>query len=85
MLGLYIANYCITNNLYRKDNQFHDFDRAFLRTLNTKFPNLMVDNGYCFLDEDGGKTGMIRFYVGDCNPKWTFEMTSDGDIEWDLG
>ena len=46
------------------------------------FPNLDVDGGYCFLDDNGGKTGLIRFYSGDSNPKWSFEMKADGDIKW---
>ena len=25
---------------------------------------------------------LIRFYSGDANPKWGFEMKADGEIEW---
>ena len=78
----YVANYCITNNLYRQGNTFHEFDDSFVNTLNAMFPNLDVDGGYCFLDDNGGKTGLIRFYSGDANPKWSFEMKADGEIEW---
>jgi len=33
---------------------------------------------------NGGRqeTGLIRFYSGDANPKWGFEMKADGEIEW---
>ena len=78
----YVANYCITNNLYRQGNTFHEFDDSFVNTLNAMFPNLDVDGGYCFLDDNGGKTGLIRFYSGHANPKWSFEMKADGEIEW---
>ena len=40
---------------------------ARLTTTVSKF-----DEGYVFLDEDGGTGGMIRFYSGACNPKWSF-------------
>ena len=78
----YVAKYCITNNLYRQGNTFHEFDDAFVNTLNVMFPNLDIDGGYCFLNENSGKTGLIRFYSGDANPKWGFEMKADGEIEW---
>ena len=38
----YVANYCITNNLYRQGNTFHEFDDSFVNTLNAMFPNLDV-------------------------------------------
>ena len=41
----YVANYCITNNLYRQGNTFHEFDDSFVNTLNAMFPNLDVDGG----------------------------------------
>ena len=49
--------------------------------LNAMFPNLDVDGGYCFLNDNGGKTGLIRFYSGYANPKWSFEMKADNEIE----
>ena len=68
--------------IYRQGNTFHEFDDSFVNTLNAMFPNLDVDGGYCFLNDNGGKTGLIRFYSGDSNPKWGFEMKADGEIEW---
>ena len=68
--------------IYRQGNTFHEFDDSFVNTLNAMFPNLDVDGGYCFLDDNGGKTGLIRFYSGDANPKWSFEIKADGEIEW---
>ena len=61
---------------------FHEFDDSFVNTPNAMFPNLDVDGGFCCLNDNGGKTGLIRFYSGDANPKWGFEMKADGEIEW---
>ena len=78
----YIANMCIENNWYRIGNTFHDFDDAFITTLNEKFPSILLDGGWCFLNESGGKDGVIRFYSGPENPKYCF-FVKDGEIEWD--
>jgi hypothetical protein len=77
----YVAKYCITNNLYRQGNTFHEFDDAFVNTLNVMFPNVPIDGGYCFLNGNGGKTGLIRSFSLYANPTWSFEMKADGEIE----
>jgi hypothetical protein len=70
-----LAKYCIAKNLYRKENQFYDFTKDEKNVINkysaTK-PKARIDDGYMFLDNDGGKDGMIRLFSKGDNPKWSF-------------
>ena len=80
----YIANHCIKNNLYRVGNEFHDLDvpnlnRMFFRAM----PHLKLREAYCFLDENGGKEGLIRLYLKDgSNPKYSFWINEKEDIAY---
>jgi hypothetical protein len=71
-----LANYCKAKNFYRKENEFHDFTNDEVSVINIYSvgkSKVRINGGYMFLDDDGGKEGMIRLYPNDgCNPKWSF-------------
>jgi len=71
-----LANYCRAKNFYRKENEFHDFTKDEVSVINRYSvgkPKVRINGGYMFLDDDGGKDGMIRLYPrGGGNPKWSF-------------
>ena len=70
-----LAKYCIANNFYRKGNEFHELTPGEVKKINKSYAGEgkpFVDGGYMFLDDDGGKGGMIRLYSGFYNPKWSF-------------
>jgi len=67
-----LAKYCIAKNFYRKGNEFHDFTKDEVSVIN-RYSTKRINGGYMFLDDDGGKEGMIRLYPrGGGNPKWSF-------------
>ena len=84
MLGLH----CIKANLYRKGNSFFHFNRKDTKLIN-KFdktgsdPKWKINGGYMFLDEENGTSGMVRLYIGDEDPKFSFWM-EDGVIKADM-
>lgn len=71
-----LAKYCIAKNFYRRENTFHDFtkdEKSVINRYSASKPKLHINDGYMFLDDDGGKDGMIRLYPkGGGNPKWSF-------------
>jgi hypothetical protein len=74
-----LAKYCKAKNFYRRDhptNYAHDFtkdEKSVINRYSATKPKLHIDDGYMFLDVDGGKDGMIRLYPkGKGNPKWSF-------------
>jgi hypothetical protein len=71
-----IARTCIENNWHQPDSKnggWHYFTHKELSELNQRTGN-KFDGGYCFLDEDGGKEGLIRLEEGHTiNPKWSFD------------
>ena len=83
-----IAKSCVSNNWHRTDNHdagWHYFTDSELKEMNRLVVwEYKYNGGYCFLDEKGGKEGMIRLYAGNANPKWCFELEKDGEITYDL-
>jgi hypothetical protein len=78
-----LAKYCVAQNFYRKENEFHHFtgDELFIiqRTMRGKNPRIV--SGYMFLDDDGSKEGMIRLHCDEGgNPKWSF-WEEDGKMK----
>jgi hypothetical protein len=74
-----IARECIQNNWHRTDyggGGWHYFSDEELAAINERTGN-DFDYGYCFLDEDGGTEGLIRLWVGQANPKWSFWKQGD--------
>ena len=70
-LLLHIANMCIRNNWTQENT--HYFTKSEINEFNLILNGSgSLQNGYCFLDEDGETEGMIRLYLGNCNPKWSF-------------
>ena len=74
-----LAKYCKAKNFYRKDhpiNYSHDFtkeEKSVINRYSVGKPKVRINDGYMFLDADGGKEGMIRLYPkGGGNPKWSF-------------
>jgi hypothetical protein len=71
-----LAKYCITKNFHRIENNFHQFTRDEKSVINRYSaikPKCRIYEGYMFLDDDGGKEGMIRLYSSyGGNPKWSF-------------
>lgn len=71
-----LAKYCRAKNFYRRGNEFHDFtkdERSVINRYSVGKPRVRIDGGYMFLDDEGGKDGMIRLYPkGGGNPKWSF-------------
>ena len=74
-----LAKYCIAKNFYRKAHPTyyaHDFtedEKSVINRYSATKPKVRIDDGYMFLDVDGGKDGMIRLYTnGGGNPKWAF-------------
>lgn len=90
----YIANECINNNWYRKDDGSDDeahylylTDRHWETILAEFFSKpgvtLELEGGYGFLDDEGGTAGMICLsFAGLCNPKWTFRVNAQGKIAY---
>jgi len=83
-----LAKYCIDNEFYRNKDEFmggykHLSAKEIYEITNSRFN----DSGYIFLDEEckdqEEKTGMIRLYSGDGNPKWSF-WTENGVIKVDF-
>jgi len=86
-----LARWCLINNFYRHENEFRDFDADEVDHINATclkpskiFGKHKFKGGYIFLDESNGASGLVRLYLGDCNPKWWFERKNDGSIEVDL-
>jgi len=70
-----LAKYCIANNFYRKGNEFHELTPGEVKRINKSYVGELkpwILGGYMFLDDDGGKEGMIRLYSREGNPKWSF-------------
>ena len=43
-----------------------------------------VEAGFMLIDTDGGKTGMVRLFAQPhIDPKWGFEMKTDGTMNVD--
>ena len=80
-----LGKYCIRNNFYRKGNDFHHLTRKELDIINRMIPNEEpgIRGGYIFLDDNGGKEGLVRLYVCGCDPKWWFTEVN-GKIEFDI-
>ena len=82
----YIANECIVNNWVRQGNKFHQFPLSAgsvsIRLIENKF-GVDIDYGYCFLDEEHGKTGLVKIEIDDYNPKWEFWM-EEGELKCEL-
>jgi len=81
-LLLILAKYCIAKDYYRKGNKYHHFTMGEVRIINKHYKGdhpFHLDEGYMFLDNKGGKEGMIRLCFGGGNPKWSFWEDS-GDV-----
>jgi hypothetical protein len=81
-----LAHWTIRNNYWRKnDEDVHELTQDQIRVMNAANRCMGADkktrweDGYAFLDEDGGKTGMVRLYIakGGGNPKWSFCYEGD--------
>lgn len=83
----YLALDCIKNKRYRDENTFFHFDNKFIIKLleSNGYDNpdiLKIKGGYMFLDNDEENyQGMIRLYSGQSNPKWSFIMNEDEELE----
>jgi len=80
-----LAKYCIDHNLYRKGNDFYDFNHEEIRAMNRACKAKdapVLDGGYFFLWKPNESEGLIRLYAGDCNPKWGFWI-DNGEIKVD--
>jgi hypothetical protein len=78
-----LGNFAIKNNLYRKQNVFFLIKPSLLKKMTAGMSLRIkngIDGGYMFLDEKGGKTGLIRLHLNEkagvnlLNPKWDFKM-----------
>lgn len=86
-----LGEYCIKQNLYRRDNLFYDFTVHDLKEIarnrydekGKNQPEQLITAGYIFLDEAGGSGGMISLDIGrSCNLKCDFERNSQtGQID----
>lgn len=80
-----IARFTIANNLYRQGKNFYDLDTRHIMPAYVggadDFPN--INDGYVFLDDPNGKTGIIRLYADIFEPKWSFWIESDGQLKID--
>jgi len=78
---LKLAKFCIDNNYYRTDN--HDGGYRYLsgKEIYNLTNSSICEGGYIFLDEEckniPEKSGMIRLYSGESNPKFSFWTTND--------
>jgi hypothetical protein len=81
-----IAKTAIRKNLVRKNNDFYNFTNREIHCMNHNYKGeepMNIEGGYVFLDDDGGNEGMVRLYIDDCNPKWSFWVEDDKIyIDW---
>ena len=84
---LKLAKYCINNEFYRIGNSDEGYKYLLAEEIYQITNSRFNDGGYIFLDEecknDKEKTGMIRLYSGNSNPKWSF-WTENGVIKVDF-
>ena len=79
------AQHVVDHNKFRVGNTFFKLPRRMLETFKEKFKT-DVQSGDAWLDEDGGKTGMVRLRIRSPNPlargffKWEFEV-EDGEMK----
>lgn len=82
-----LAQYCIDHNLYRRGNDFYNFSDYTLDQINMNNTyddeEIFFDDGYMFLDEPHGKTGLVRLNAGPMNPKWCF-WEKDGKLQVEM-
>jgi len=78
-----LGDWCIRKNLYRKSNEFHNFTDKEIFVINRNSrcifegKRTIIQGGYVFLDDENGTEGMIRLYIDDANPKWSFWKEGD--------
>ena len=78
-----LAEYAVKNNLYRKGNIFFEITPRLLKKMSKGMSIRItkgIENGYMFLDENGGNSGLIRLHLNEeagvswLNPKWNFKL-----------
>jgi hypothetical protein len=86
-LLLILAKWCVKMNYYEKeeeDEPHHTLTKVEMWVINRNSRingGFEVEDGYLFLDDKGGKEGMIRLYPkGNGNTKWSFWM-EDGVLK----
>ena len=81
-----MCRHAIDNNWARGSGNGYDAfthfnEREFTRITGFTAPELEGMTGWAFLDEPGGREGVIRIYHNMSNPKWCFKQMWDGTIK----
>lgn len=90
-LLIHLTAYCVAENFYRKENVYHELTSdemwAIRRSHHPTAESMKeprITGGCMFLDEEGGKDGMIRLYYGEGNSmKWSF-FEEDGQMKTEM-